>query len=78
MPRPLRLRPPIRKPLVPAMSDFHESDLTRAYRKLDRAVVDLTLGPVSVDADCEHEWMEFGGPGDEWHECFLCGLQEDR
>ena len=26
---------------------------------------------------CEHEWMEFGGPGDEWRECFVCGLQED-
>lgn len=26
---------------------------------------------------CEHEWMQFGGPGDEWQECFLCGLQED-
>jgi hypothetical protein len=28
-------------------------------------------------ADCDHEWMEFGGPGDEWRECFLCGRQED-
>jgi len=35
---------------------------------------------VSVVVPCEpeHEWMELGGPGDEWRECFLCGKQEDR
>jgi hypothetical protein len=59
------------------VSGFGESDLTRAYRKLNRAVVDLTLGVVPVNADCEHEWMDFGGPGDEWRECFACGLVED-
>jgi hypothetical protein len=26
---------------------------------------------------CEHDWMELGGPGDEYRECWLCGLQED-
>jgi hypothetical protein len=25
----------------------------------------------------EHDWMDFGGPGDEWRECFACGKQED-
>ncbi|MCU1617374.1 MAG: hypothetical protein JWO98_4914 [Frankiales bacterium] len=27
---------------------------------------------------CDHEWTERGGPGDEWRECWLCGLQEDQ
>ena len=26
---------------------------------------------------CEHEWIEQGGPGDEWRECDRCGLIED-
>lgn len=30
------------------------------------------------ESDCDHEWMEFGGPGDEWRECFLCGRIEDQ
>ena len=32
---------------------------------------------IEAPAGCEHEWVELGGPGDEWRECFLCGLQED-
>jgi hypothetical protein len=36
--------------------------------------------PAAHDAEptCDHEWTERGGPGDEWRECWLCGLQEDR
>jgi hypothetical protein len=30
-----------------------------------------------LEGDDAHDWMERGTPGDEWRECFLCGLQED-
>jgi hypothetical protein len=38
---------------------------------------ELGRDEVKFIENCEHEWTERGGFGDEWRECWLCGLVED-
>jgi hypothetical protein len=44
---------------------------------IEAAVIAWEDAHDQLEGDDAHDWMQRGTPGDEWRECFLCGLQED-
>lgn len=62
------------------MSGYNECECGHSFYRHDMGhgcIECLCRGYRSVPCVGEHDWVGFGGPGDEWRECFACGLEQD-